>query len=381
MPGPPDASQPTHCTRPGVIPGLSCVRTWLPPESKEVRGMSTSATLPEPMESLEELAAHAPDRIAQATTVAQLEAVEAQTIGKQSPIAAARRSLGTIEDPDARRAEGLRINEIATGLTSAIEARRDSLAAAELDAALRADAVDVTLPGRVPERGSLHLIQQTMDEIVDIFVGLGYTVATGPEAETEFYNFTALNIPATHPSRMESDTLYLDYGTEDEEILLRTHTSPMQARYMQENEPPVYVVVPGRAFRADAIDATHLPVFHQIEGLAVDENITFGDLKGTLADFARRFFGPDTQVKFIPHYFPFTEPSAEMHAYTNGEWLELLGCGMVNPAVFEHVGYDPDTVTGFAFGVGAERMAMVRHGITDIRALADADIRILEQYR
>ena len=228
---------------------------------------------------------------------------------------------------------------------------------ADATALLAADAVDVTLPGRVPERGSLHLIQQTMDEIVDIFVGLGYTVATGPEAETEFYNFTALNIPETHPSRMESDTLYLDYGDQDEEILLRTHTSPMQARYMEEHEPPVYVVVPGRAFRADAVDSTHLPVFHQIEGLAVDENITFGDLKGTLAEFARRFFGRDTKVKFIPHYFPFTEPSAEMHAYTNGQWLELLGCGMVNPAVFEHVGYDPEAVTGFAFGVGAERIA------------------------
>jgi len=343
--------------------------------------MATSTNLPEPMESLDELATHAPGRIAEAATVAELEEIEAKTVGKQSPIAAARRSLGSIDDPDARRAEGLRINEIAMALTADLDNRRRLLAGAEEDAALQADAVDVTLPGRLPERGSLHLIQQTMDEIVDIFVGLGYTVATGPEAETEFYNFTALNIPATHPSRMESDTLYLDYGTEEEEVLLRTHTSPMQARYMEQHEPPVYVVVPGRAFRADAVDATHLPVFHQIEGLAVDENITFGDLKGTLADFAKRFFGPDTKVKFIPHYFPFTEPSAEMHAYTNGEWLELLGCGMVNPAVFEQVGYDPSAVTGFAFGVGAERMAMVRHGINNIRALADADVRILEQYR
>lgn len=343
--------------------------------------MSTSTNLPEPMESLEELTANAPGRIVAASTVAELDEIEANTVGKQSPVAAARRGLGAIDDADARRSEGLRINEIAKALSAALDERRDLLAAAEQDAALAADAVDVTLPGRVPERGSLHLIQQTMDEIVDIFVGLGYTVATGPEAETEFYNFTALNIPETHPSRMESDTLYLDYGSQDEEILLRTHTSPMQARYMEQHEPPVYVVVPGRAFRADAVDATHLPVFHQIEGLAVDENITFGDLKGTLAEFARRFFGSDTKVKFIPHYFPFTEPSAEMHAYTNGQWLELLGCGMVNPAVFEQVGYDPETVTGFAFGVGAERMAMVRHGMTDIRPLADADVRVLEQYR
>lgn len=241
--------------------------------------------------------------------------------------------------------------------------------------------MDVTLPGRRPPRGSHHLINQTIDEIVDIFVSLGYTVAAGPEAETEFYNFTALNIPETHPTRLESDTLYLDYGGSQEEVLLRTHTSPMQARYMEEHEPPVYVVVPGRAFRSDAIDATHSPVFHQIEGLAVDTNITFADLKGTLAQFARDFLGSDTKVKFIPHYFPFTEPSAEMHAYTNGRWLELMGCGMVNPAVFEHVGYDPSAVTGFAFGMGAERLAMVRHGITDLRALIDPDVRILEQYR
>jgi phenylalanyl-tRNA synthetase alpha chain len=244
-----------------------------------------------------------------------------------------------------------------------------------------ADAVDVTLPGRRPRRGTHHVIRKTMDEIVDIFVGLGYTVATGPEAETEFYNFTALNIPETHPSRLESDTIYLDYGDKDEEILLRTHTSPMQARYMEEHDPPTYVVVPGKVFRADAVDATHSPVFHQLEGLAVDEGITFGDLKGTLASFAKQYFGSSTKVKFIPHYFPFTEPSAEMHAYTNGQWMELLGCGMVDPEVFNHVGYDPEKFTGFAFGMGMERIAMVRHGITDLRALLDPDRRVLEQYR
>jgi phenylalanyl-tRNA synthetase alpha chain len=332
------------------------------------------------MDPLEQLRTHAPARIEAAESVADLGAIEAELVGRQSLIAEARRGLGGIDDPDLRRSEGRRINEISTAITAVIASRRDALEAKERDLTLRADAVDVTLPGRRPSRGSLHLIQRTMDEIVDIFVGLGYTVADGPEAESEFYNFTALNIPLTHPSRLESDTLYLDYGEEQEEILLRTHTSPMQARYMEEHDPPVYVVVPGRAFRADAVDATHLPVFHQIEGLAVDDNITFGDLKGTLAEFAREFLGSDTKVKFIPHYFPFTEPSAEMHAHTNGEWLELLGCGMVNPAVFEHVGYDPSKLTGFAFGMGAERMAMVRHGITDMRALIDPDTRILEQY-
>lgn len=343
--------------------------------------MTTSTTIPGGMDPLEHLETTAPDRIAGADTVAELDAVEAEVVGRASPIAEARRGLGGIDDPQERAARGQAINDLARRLGADIAERRAVLETAELEAALLEDSVDVTLPGRRPRRGTLHLIQQTMDEIVDIFVGLGYTVATGPEAETEFYNFTALNIPETHPSRLETDTLYLDYGEAEEEILLRTHTSPMQARYMEDHQPPVYVVVPGKVFRAETVDATHAPVFHQIEGLAVDRHITFGDLKGTLAEFARRFFGADTEVKFIPHYFPFTEPSAEMHAYTNGQWIELLGCGMVNPAVFEHVGYDPAEVTGFAFGMGVERMAMVRHGITDLRSLIDPDIRVLEQYR
>ncbi len=333
------------------------------------------------MDRLHELAQAAPTRIEAAASVAELDEIESETVGRQSPVAQARRGLGAISDPDERKAQGQAINQVATSISAALTEKRTILEAAEQLEALNSDAVDVTLPGRVPSRGSYHLIQQTMDEIVDIFVSLGYTVATGPEAETEFYNFTALNMPPTHPARHESDTLYLDYGDTDEKIPLRTQTSPMQARFMEEQDPPVYVVVPGRVFRADAIDATHSPVFHQIEGLAVDTNITFADLKGTLAEFTRRFFGSDTEVKFIPHYFPFTEPSAEMHAFTNGQWIELLGCGMVNPAVFEHVGYDPAEVTGFAFGMGAERMAMVRHGIKDLRAMLDPDVRILRQYR
>ncbi len=345
--------------------------------------MMPTANLSDPMEPLESLRSTAGARIEAVASIAELDALEAELVGRNSPIGAARRGLGTIEDADERRDQGKAINDLATEVSAAIDARRATLAAIEEREALAADRVDVTLPGRPVRRGTSHLVQSTIDEIVDIFVSLGYTVADGPEAETGFYNFTALNIPETHPSRHESDTLYLDYGegTGDEEVLLRTHTSPMQARYMETHEPPVYVVVPGKVFRADEIDATHLPVFHQIEGLAVDGSITFADLKGTLAHFAKEFFGRDTEVKFIPHYFPFTEPSAEMHAYTKGQWIELLGCGMVNPAVFEQVGYDPDVYTGFAFGMGAERMAMVRHGITDLRALADPDLRILEQYR
>lgn len=342
-----------------------------------------SANLSGRMEAAEDIAqlrVVAPERIAAAADLEELARVESETVGKQSPIAAARRGLGAL-DPDERRETGRRINDAANELSELIEQRRADLASVEQAARLLADAVDVTLPGRKPLRGTHHLITRVMDEIVDIFVSLGYNVATGPEAETEYYNFTALNFPHAHPSRLETDTLYLDYGGVPEEVLLRTHTSPMQARYMEEHEPPVYIVVPGRVFRRDAMDATHTPVFHQVEGLAVAEDITFRDLKGTLAQFAKEFFGPETTVKFLPHHFPFTEPSAEMHAFTNGRWLELLGCGMVNPAVFEYAGYDPNAVTGFAFGFGVERMAMVRYGITDIRSLYDPDVRVLEQFR
>ena len=311
---------------------------------------------------------------------AELDALAHKVTGRGSPVASGRRSLGTVA-PDERRDLGKAINDVAKELDALIEARRGILEAAEASAALAEDAVDVTLPGRAPNRGSIHIVNQVMDEIVDIFVAMGYTVATGPEAETDYYNFTALNFAPSHPSRLESDTLYLDYGEVPENVLLRTHTSPMQARYMEQHDPPVYLVVPGRVFRRDQLDATHSPVFHQVEGLAVDEDITFGDLKGVLDHFAKEFLGPSARTKFIPHYFPFTEPSAEMHVYYNGGWMELLGCGMVNPAVFEYAGYDPEKVTGFAFGVGPDRLAMVRHGITEIRHLLDPDQRILEQYR
>lgn len=333
------------------------------------------------MTSIEQLKQDAPQRIDSAATIAELAEIENETIGRKSPINEARKGLGSIKDAAERGAAGKAINDVAVDLTARIATRREALEIAEVNERLSSESVDVTLPGRIPQRGTHHIIQQTIDEIVDIFIGLGYQMVQGPEAETDFYNFTALNFHETHPSRLESDTLYLDYGDTEGDVLLRTHTSPMQARHMEQNKPPVYIVVPGKVFRSDAIDATHLPVFHQIEGLAVDDNITFADLKGTLAEFTRQFFGKDTKVKFIPHYFPFTEPSAEMHAYTQGKWIELIGCGMVNPAVFEHVGYDPKTLSGFAFGMGADRMAMVRHGITDLRTMIDPDVRTLEQYR
>ncbi|MCH8992516.1 MAG: phenylalanine--tRNA ligase subunit alpha, partial [Acidobacteria bacterium] len=330
--------------------------------------------------ALDALRTDAPARVAAAADLEQLAAVEVETVGKRSVIAEGRRGLGAAPETD-RKDLGRAINEVAIELESLIAIRRAELEQAAHAEALASDTVDVTLPGRAPKRGTIHIIQQALDEVVDIFVAMGYTVATGPEAETEYYNFTALNFPPAHPTRLESDTLYLDYGDVPEEILLRTHTSPMQARYMEEHDPPVYLVVPGRTYRSDPLDPTHSPVFHQVEGLAVDTDITFGDLKGVLEHFAREFLGSEAKVKFIPHYFPFTEPSAEMHVWHNGDWMELLGCGMVNPAVFEAVGYDPDEVTGFAFGMGADRLAMARHGITDLRHLFDPDLRSMEQYR
>ncbi len=353
------------------------------------------ATLAAPMDvhaELDDLRATIDDRLVAASSLDELDKVEAETIGRRSRVAELRRGLGAL-DPDVRRLTGLAINDAVAELSVKIETRRRSLEDEAEGERFAAEKVDVTLPGRVPRRGTYHLVQQVMDEIIDIFVAIGFTVASGPEAETDWHNFTALNIPKTHPARADSDTLYLDYGDEDESVLLRTQTSPMQVRYMQQHEPPVYVVSPGRVFRRDEVDPTHTPVFHQLEGLAVDSDITFADLKGTLAYFVHQFFGPNQRVRFVPNYFPFTEPSAEMHASCfncdgsgcrvcgSSGWIEMLGCGMVNPRVFEAVGYDPTEVTGWAFGMGVDRFAQGRHGIADLRYFWDGDVRVLEQFQ
>lgn len=349
--------------------------------------------LPHPMDSpLTDLLATAPAEIDAAESLDALDAVEQRTIGRTSPVAELRRALATIP-PDERPALGRRIKDVADELAGLIADRRAVLEDRAEAALLEADRVDLTLPAVTEPVGTHHLITSSIAEIVDIFTGLGYRVADGPEVETGWYNFDALNTPPDHPARAESDTLYVDYGDRSDEMLLRTQTSPMQARYMQQHDPPVYVVVPGRVFRNEALDPTHSPVFYQVEGLAVDEGITLGDLKGTLAHFAREFFGPDTRTRFRPHFFPFTEPSAEMDVSCyacDGSgcrvcggpgWIEILGCGMVDPAVFEAVGYDPDAVTGFAFGIGVDRMAMARHGIRHIRHLWENDVRVLGQFR
>lgn len=358
--------------------------------------MEATTNLTDPMsltETLQALQTSTIDRIQSAADVAELDAIEMGAVGRESPVGDARRGLGKMPAEE-RRDAGRMINEVATAIADAAATRRTALASEVRIAAIAAEAIDVTVDHVLIPSGRLHVIQQVVDEVCDIFVGLGYHIAEGPEAELAWYNFDALNTPPDHPGRLESDTMYLDYGKPEDELLLRAHTSPVQARYMEEHDPPVFIVAPGKAYRNDTIDATHLPVFHQIEGLAVDESITFSDLKGTLAEFARQFFGIDTQVRLRPHYFPFTEPSAELdvscfncdggssscRVCKGVGWLEMLGCGMVDPHVFEAVGYDPEAVTGFAFGMGVERLAMVRHGIDSIRHFVDNDVRFLNQF-
>jgi len=355
--------------------------------------ISVRLTSPIGMEELEAIAAGAPQRAASVTDLEELEALDSELLGKRSKLSELQRTIGTLP-PDQKPVVGQAIQAARAAITAALDSRRAELRLVAANALLESDRVDVTLDARSFPLGAAHLIQQTIDEVCDIFVGLGYLVAEGPEAEIGWYNFDALNTPPTHPSRAESDTMYLEFGDPADEALLRTHTSPMQARWMERHDPPVHVVVPGKVYRADTIDASHLPVFHQIEGLAVDSGITFSDLKGTLAHFAREFFGSSTTVRLRPHFFPFTEPSAEMDvscfACDGGQsgcrvcggagWLEMLGCGMVDPNVFEAVGYDPAAVTGFAFGMGVERLAMVRHDIHNIRHFIENDVRFLRQF-
>ena len=338
-----------------------------------------------------------------AATIDDLNAAKAEVFGKKSPLSALQRALGGM-DEDARRTAGQLINALREDLSAAEADRRRVLTEERDRVVLAAEAVDVTLPPRTAKRGSLHPVMETMEAMVDVLVGLGYEVLGGPEVESDWFNFTALNIPPDHPARSLWDTIYVHDlvpggGTRgaDESgqtsTLLRTHTSPVQARVMLERPAPVFVAVPGRTFRMDTPDATHLPVFHQIEGLAVAEGLTFADLRGTLAEFCRGLLGPESKVRMRPSYFPFTEPSAEFDAWyvppgepsrsggeAEGRWIELGGCGMVNPNVFRAVGYDPEQVSGFAFGFGVERMAMLRHGITDLRLFIENDLRFLSAF-
>ncbi len=316
-----------------------------------------------------------------------LDRTQTSILGRKSRFTAVQRSLGSLDEAERRRV-GLRANEVRSRIREALEQRRSELGEVEGRALARTDAVDVTLPGRRPRPGSLHPLTIVEDQIVEVFTGMGYRVAEGPEVEDDWHNFEALNIPSDHPARTMKDSLYVDVPG----LLLRTETSAVQIRTMETQQPPVYVIAPGRVYRRETSDATHSPVFHQIEGLAVDEGISFSDLKGTLETFARAIFGPEQRVRLNPTYFPFVEPGAEVEVSCfkcggvgcricgNG-WIEILGAGMVHPKVLENCGYDSERYTGFAFGMGIERVAILRYGIPDIRMLFEGDVRFLEQFQ
>ena len=375
------------------------------PEESHEAGQAAAAP------ALAPLREEAESAIGAAGSAAELEELRVRYLGRKSELTATLRSIGELP-PDQRGPVGKQANEVRRALETLLERRTAELDAAELDSRLAEDRVDVTMPGDPPlPPGHLHLVSQIRRRMEDIFIGLGFAVVEGPEIDYEYYNFTALNHPPEHPARAPHDTFYFA-----ERVLLRTHTSPMQVRAMELQEPPIYIVVPGRVYRPDTPDATHVPMFHQLEGLAIDEDITLADLQGCLLQFARQMFGETTEVRLRPGYFPFTEPSVEVdvscfrcggtgfEGFTAGSarlgrartgstrcgtckgegWIEILGSGMVDPNVFGFVadqGYDPERVQGFAFGMGIERIAMLKHGVPDLRKFFENDVRVLEQFR
>lgn len=355
-------------------------------------------------DDLKAIEAQFQEGLAAAETMEALEALRVSYLGKKGQLTAIMRSMGKVP-PEERPAMGQLANTVRATVDAALKARREELSAALLEQKMASDAVDVTLPGRRLSQGTQHLISQIREEIEDIFVGLGYTVEDGPYVESTWYNFTALNAPEDHPSRSAKDTFYVvdnapgtmlhaeETNVQGEsDILLRTQTSGVQVHVMESKKPPIYMICPGTVFRPDTADANHLPQFTQVEGLVVDEGITFGDLKGTLDYFTREIFGKDRATRYRPHFFPFTEPSCEVDVSCgvcggkgcrfckNTGWLEILGAGMVDPNVFEFCGIDPEKYTGFAFGIGVERVAALRYDLPDLRMLMTGDMRFLSQF-
>jgi phenylalanyl-tRNA synthetase alpha chain len=322
---------------------------------------------------LEALRQEAQQAIAAVNTLERLEELRVAYLGKKGQLSALLRSMGQLSAEERPRI-GAIANEVKEALQTDLERQRTTLQTARIQAQLEAETLDVTMPAVYSPLGRIHPLNSTIDRALDIFVGLGYTVAQGPEMETDYYNFEALNTPPDHPARDMQDTFYLPDGN-----LLRTHTSSVQIRYMEAEEPPIRIVAPGRVYRRDTVDATHSAVFHQLELLAIDEGLTFTDLKGTVKVFLEEMFG-ELPIRFRASYFPFTEPSAEVDLQWNGRWLEVMGCGMVDPNVLKAVGYDPEIYTGFAAGFGVERFAMVLHQIDDIRRLYSSDLRFLKQF-
>ena len=327
------------------------------------------------MEKLETIVQEALKLFAGIDDAAALEQAKARYLGRAGALTGLLKSLGTLPAAE-RPAMGARINAAKERLDAALAAQREKIQSHKLEAKLAQDALDVTLPGRGPGIGGLHPVTRAMQRIEALFHAIGFEVADGPEIETDYYNFTALNQPENHPARSMHDTFYVDDGKH----LLRTHTSPIQIRYMETHRPPIKVIAPGRVYRVDS-DATHAPMFHQIEGLWIDEHVSLADLKGVVADFLRNFFErDDLKVRFRPSFFPFTEPSAEIDMSFGGSWLEIGGCGMVHPNVLRNVNIEAEKYQGFAFGLGPDRLAMLRYGVNDLRLFFENDLRFLKQF-
>jgi phenylalanyl-tRNA synthetase alpha chain len=326
------------------------------------------------MEQLQQILDQALQQFAATSDEAALEQIKALYLGKDGSLTGLLKGLGKLSAEE-RPAAGARINQVKQAIEAALQERRAALQQLKLEHKLAAESLDVTLPGRGLGAGGLHPVTRTLQRIEQLFHSLGFATSTGPEIEHDFYNFTALNIPENHPARAMHDTFYID-----PQHVLRTHTSPVQVRYMESNQPPLKIISPGRVYRVDS-DATHSPMFHQVEGLWVDEEVSFANLKGVVQDFLQRFFErDDLRVRFRPSFFPFTEPSAEMDMSWNGGWLEIGGCGMVHPNVLKNVNIDSEKYLGFAFGLGVERLAMLRYGVNDLRQFYESDLRFLKQF-
>ncbi len=338
-------------------------------------------------EELSKIAEEMRGELQQACDLQSLEQLKVRVLGKKGSLTALLRGMGSVP-PEERPKIGQIINEHREALTAMLESKRDELARREKEARLKAEAIDITEPRDLPGVGGVHPNSRVLNEVLDCFTGMGFEVVEGPEVELDHYNFELLNLPKNHPARDAQDTFYVD-----DNMVMRTHTSPVQARVMLSRKPPIRVVCPGRVFRADEIDATHSPVFHQIEGLVIDENVSMADLKGTLDAFAKKLYGADIETRFRPSFFPFTEPSAEVdltcfncrgkgcRMCKGTGFIEVLGCGMVNPKVLSMCGIDPEKYSGFAFGIGLERITMLRYGITDMRLMYEGDLRFLKQFR
>ncbi|MFU0825698.1 phenylalanine--tRNA ligase subunit alpha [Clostridium sp.] len=337
-------------------------------------------------EKLEQIKKIALDELNKISSKAELENIRVKYLGKKGELTQILRGMGKLS-PEERPIVGKLANEVRENIESLIEAASNNIKNKEKEARLKSEVIDISMPGRKQIIGKKNPLQLTLESIVDIFVSMGFSVEEGPEVEKDYYNFEALNIPKNHPARGEQDTFYIN-----ENVLLRTQTSPVQVRTMENQKPPIKMISPGKVYRSDAVDATHSPIFYQVEGLVVDKGITFADLKGTLELFIKKMFGEKMQIKFRPHHFPFTEPSAEMDATCfvcggkgcnvckNSGWIEILGCGMVHPDVLRNCGIDPEVYSGFAFGFGLDRMVMQKYELDDIRLLYESDMRFLNQF-